>query len=65
MGDDYDNYEDEDTSQTNGNEINPVPDEPIASLVPYFEQNEFRLHESPGTDVLINCDVRNFQSNIH
>ncbi|XP_030387280.1 lachesin [Scaptodrosophila lebanonensis] len=53
---DEDYYDDDDGEQGTSSIGPSVPSSP-----PYFEQTDILLNAKPGDDVIINCDVRNYQ----
>ncbi|XP_037942693.1 protein amalgam [Teleopsis dalmanni] len=63
LSDDYVYDDEDDISKPNSNEqvsINPL----LPTMdPPYFVHDEMNSHANPGEDVLLNCDVRNFQIN--
>jgi len=69
--DDDDVYQDDEYDygvdyDTKSSETSSPPDYPATDNIitnpPYFEHTEIEYHAKPGENVLLNCDVRNFQS---
>ncbi|XP_017838581.1 lachesin [Drosophila busckii] len=57
QADDYDYGEVDDES---GSTVAPPPLVAQAEPAPYFEQSDLHIEARPGSDVILNCDVRNF-----